>query len=37
MKVIKGYFLEFDVQYPENIHNLHNDLSLLPERMNLKS
>ena len=26
----KGYFLEVDVQYPENLHNLHNDLPLLP-------
>ena len=23
----KGYFLENDVQYPENLHNLHNDFS----------
>ena len=22
----KGYFLEVDVQYPENLHILHNDL-----------
>ena len=29
----KGYFLEVDVQYTEKIHELHNDLSLLPERM----
>ena len=27
------YFLEVDVQYPENLHNLHNDLPFLPERM----
>ena len=27
-----GYFLEFDVQYPENLHKFHNDLSFLPER-----
>ena len=27
----KGYFLEVDVQYPENLHNLHNDLPFLPE------
>ena len=25
-------FLEFDVQYPEELHELHNDLSFLPER-----
>ena len=28
-----GYFLEVDVQYPENLHNLHNDLLFLLERM----
>ena len=36
----KGYFHEADVQYTENLHNLHNDLPFLPERMkieNLKS
>ena len=22
----EGYFLEVDIQYPENLHNLHNDL-----------
>ena len=25
-------FLEFDVQYPEELYELHNDLSFLPER-----
>ena len=30
-----GYFLEVDVQYPENLHNLHNDLPFLPERMKI--
>ena len=29
----KGYFLEVDVQYPEKLHELHNDLLALPERM----
>ena len=29
----KGYFLEVDVQYPEKLHQLHNDLPFLPERM----
>ena len=29
----KGYFLEVDVQYPEKLHELHNDLLVLPERM----
>ena len=23
----EGYFLEVDVQYPKNLHNLHNGLS----------
>ena len=26
------YFLEVDIQYPEYLHNLHNDLHFLPER-----
>ena len=30
------YFFEFDVQYPEKLHELHNDLPFLPERMNTK-
>ena len=25
------YFLEVDIQYPENLYNFHNDLSILPE------
>ena len=29
----KGYFFEIDVQYAKNLHELHNDLSFLPERM----
>ena len=29
----KGFFLEVDVQYTEKIHELHNDLPFLPERM----
>ena len=31
----EGYFLEVDIPYPENLHNLHNDLLLLPERMKI--
>ena len=27
----EGYFLEVDAQYPEKLHELHNDLSFLPE------
>ena len=30
------YFLEVDVQYPEKLHEFHNDLLFLPERMKLK-
>ena len=29
----EGFFFEVDVQYPENLHNLHNDLPFLPKRM----
>ena len=32
----QGFFLEADVQYPENFHNLHNDLSFFPERMKIE-
>ena len=32
----KGYFLEVDNQYPENLHNVHNDLLFLPERMKIE-
>ena len=29
------YFLEFDVQYTEKQHKLHNDLPFLPERIRI--
>ena len=29
----EGYFLEVDVQYPKKLHELHNDLPFLTERM----
>ena len=29
----EGYFLEVDIQYLEKLHELHNDLPFLPERM----
>ena len=32
----KGYFLEVDVQYTEKLHELHNDLPFLPERMKIE-
>ena len=31
------YFLEVDVQYPEQLHELHNDFPFLPERMKLEN
>ena len=31
-----GYFLEFDVQYPEKLYDLNNDLPFLPERMKIE-
>ena len=30
------YFLEVDVQYPEKIYELHNDLPFLQERMKIE-
>ena len=32
----EGYFAEFDIQYPENLHNLYNDLPFLPGRMKIE-
>ena len=32
----EGYFLEVDVQYPKNLHKLHNDLPLLPKRIKIE-
>ena len=34
--VIKDVSLEVDVQYPKILHNLHNDLPFLPERMKIE-
>ena len=31
----EGCFLEVDVQHPEKLHKLHNDLPFLPKRMKL--
>ena len=31
-----GYFLQVDVQYPEELHELHNDFPFLPERMKIE-
>ena len=32
----EGYFLEVDVQYFEKLHEFHNDLPFLPERMKIE-
>ena len=32
----EGYFLEVDIQYAENLYNVHNDLLFLPERIKIK-
>ena len=32
----EGYFLEVDVQYSETLHELHNDLPFLPERIKIE-
>ena len=33
----EGYYLEVDIQYPEILHDLHNDLTFLPERMKIEN
>ena len=33
----QGYFFEVDIQYPKNLHNLHNDLPFLPEKMKIET
>ena len=35
-EIVKGYFLEVDVQYLEKLHDLHNDMSFLLERMKIE-
>ena len=32
----KGHFLEVDFQYPKKLHELHTDLSFLPEGMKIE-
>ena len=32
----EGYFLEVHVEYLEKLHELHNDLPFLPERMKIE-
>ena len=31
----KGYLLEVDVKYPKELHNLHNDLPFMCEKMEI--
>ena len=31
-----GYFFKVDVKYPEKLHEFHNDLPILPERMKIE-
>ena len=33
----QGYFLEVEVEYPEKLHELHNDLPFLPERKKINN
>ena len=35
-EIDEGYSLEFDFQHLEKLHELHNDLPFLPERMNIE-
>ena len=32
----EGYFPEVDVQYPEKLHDIHNDLPFLPEGLKIE-
>ena len=32
----KRYIFEVDIKYSKNLHNFHNDLPFLPERVNIK-
>jgi len=32
----KGYIIECDIEYPENLHDLHNDLPVAPENLQMK-
>ena len=32
----KGYLLEVDVKYPKELHDLHNDLPFMCEKMKIK-
>ena len=32
-KSLTGYFLEVDLEYPDELHELHNDYPLAPEKI----
>ena len=32
-----GYFLEVDLEYPDELHELHNDYPLAPEKLAVSS
>ena len=32
-----GYFLEVDLEYPDELHELHNDFPLAPEKLSVSS
>ena len=36
-KSLIGYFLEVDLQYPDKLHELHNDYPLAPEKLAVSS
>ena len=33
---MKGYVLEVDLKYPKELHELHNDYSLVPDKVKIK-
>ena len=35
-KIKEGCLLEVGIQYPENLHNIQNDLPFLPKTMNIE-
>ena len=36
-KIPMGYFLEIDLKYPEELHELHNDFPLAPEKLTVSN